>query len=46
MSTREIAAITGQTAHSINIARGRLRKKLKIDHTEIQISDFLSQFNE
>lgn len=45
MSTKEIAAITGQTAHSINIARGRLRKKLKIDHTEIQISDFLSQFN-
>ncbi|MFO0496081.1 MAG: transcriptional regulator [Flavobacteriia bacterium] len=45
MNTKEIAAITGQTAHSINIARGRLRKKLKIDHTEIQISDFLSKFN-
>jgi tetratricopeptide (TPR) repeat protein len=44
LSTKEIAPITGQNAHAINIARGRLRKKLGIDYQDIPISDYLSQF--
>ena len=44
LSTKEISPITGQNAHAINIARGRLRKKLGIDYQDIPISDYLSQF--
>jgi DNA-binding CsgD family transcriptional regulator len=45
MSTKEISNITGQTNHSINIARGRLRKKLNIDHTEVELVEFLNKYN-
>jgi DNA-binding CsgD family transcriptional regulator len=44
MSTKEISAITNQTPHSINIARGRLRKKLNISGTNQNIHQLLSQF--
>lgn len=42
MSTKEISAITFQSLHSITIARSRLRKKLKITNTEINLVDFLA----
>lgn len=45
MSTKEISNITGQTNHSVNIARGRLRKKLNIDHTDIELVSFLNKYN-
>jgi len=44
MSTKEISAITNQTPHSINIARGRLRKKINISCTDVNLYDFLQQF--
>jgi len=43
MSTKEISAITHQSIKSINMARFRLRKKLKIDRDENLIS-YLSSF--
>ena len=43
-STKEISEITNQTPHSINIARTRLRKKLGLANTDINLSQFLSQF--
>jgi tetratricopeptide (TPR) repeat protein len=42
MSTKEIASLTGQMPHSINIARTRLRKKLGISNSEIGITEYLS----
>ncbi len=45
MSSKDISNITNQTTHSINIARGRLRKKLNIDHSNQDIIQFLSKFN-
>lgn len=44
LTTKEISPLTGQNAHAINIARGRLRKKLGIDHQEIQLPEYLSRF--
>jgi tetratricopeptide (TPR) repeat protein len=44
MSTKEIADITGQSAHSINVARTRLRKKLEISNSDIQLGNFLSKY--
>jgi DNA-binding CsgD family transcriptional regulator len=44
MSTKEIADITGQSAHSINVARTRLRKKLEIANSDIQLGNFLSKY--
>ncbi|MCF8371084.1 MAG: tetratricopeptide repeat protein [Bacteroidales bacterium] len=43
MSTKDIAAITFQSLNSINVARYRLRKKLKLD-TEINLNSFFSNF--
>jgi hypothetical protein len=42
MSTKDIAAITHQSVHSINVARTRMRKKLGIDQTEENLIKFLS----
>lgn len=44
MSTKEIAAITRQSENALTVARARLRKKLGIDNTEINISNFLAKF--
>jgi tetratricopeptide (TPR) repeat protein len=43
-STKEISSITNQTAHSINIARTRLRKKLGLANSDTSLTQFLSQF--
>jgi tetratricopeptide (TPR) repeat protein len=42
MSTKDIAAITHQSVHSLNVARTRLRKKLKIDQTDENLVNFLA----
>ncbi|MCA1756349.1 MAG: hypothetical protein LC649_02695, partial [Bacteroidales bacterium] len=42
-STKEIAAITKQSPHSINIARTRLRKKIGLANSDTNISNFLNQ---
>lgn len=44
MSTKEISDITGQSTHSINVARTRLRKKLEISNSDIQLGNFLSKY--
>ncbi|MFC2116952.1 tetratricopeptide repeat protein [Bacteroidota bacterium] len=44
MSTKEIASITKQSPHSINIARTRFRKKLDLSNKDMKLSTFLSQF--
>ncbi|MEZ5001370.1 MAG: tetratricopeptide repeat protein [Bacteroidales bacterium] len=43
-STKEIAAITKQSPHSINIARTRLRKKLGLANSDLALNSFLAQF--
>lgn len=42
MSSKEISNITGQSLHSINVARTRLRKKVGLTNSETSISGFLS----
>jgi len=42
LNTKEISQITGQSAHSINVARTRLRKKLGLLNSKISFSQFLS----
>ncbi len=42
MNTKEISTITGQTPHSINVARTRLRKKLGLSNSEVCTCDFLA----
>jgi DNA-binding CsgD family transcriptional regulator len=44
MSSKEISQITGQTVHSINIARSRLRNKLNLVNSGEELSHFLNQF--
>ena len=44
MTSKEISSITLQTAHSINIARGRLRKKLGLVNSETSLYSFLSKY--
>lgn len=44
LSTQEISEITGQSKHSIKIARGRLRKKLGLTHTDTSLFEFVSKF--
>lgn len=41
MSTKEISAITGQSPHSINVARTRLRKKIGITNSSLSLSDLI-----
>lgn len=45
LSTKEISEITRQTPHSINVARSRLRAKLKISGDNQSIQEFLSKYN-
>lgn len=45
LSSKEISDITRQSAHSINVARTRLRKKLGIDGQDVSIQEFLSKYN-
>jgi len=42
LSTKEIASITGQTTESINKARIRLRKKLNLTHTDVDLTAYLT----
>jgi tetratricopeptide (TPR) repeat protein/DNA-binding CsgD family transcriptional regulator len=42
MSTKDIASITHQSVHSINVARTRLRKKLGIGGTDENLVNFLA----
>jgi tetratricopeptide (TPR) repeat protein/DNA-binding CsgD family transcriptional regulator len=44
MTTKEIAAITGQSQRSIDVARTRLRKKLNLTNIEQGLVEFLSTF--
>ncbi len=44
LSSKEISELTGQRVPSIDIARSRLRKKLGIAHSEVNLANFLSQF--
>jgi tetratricopeptide (TPR) repeat protein len=44
MSSKDISQITGQTVHSINIARSRLRNKLNLVNSGEDLSHFLNQF--
>jgi tetratricopeptide (TPR) repeat protein len=41
MSTKDIAAITHQSVHSINVARTRMRKKMGIGQTEENLVNFM-----
>lgn len=45
MSSKDISSITGQTVHSINIARSRLRIKLQLVHSGEDLSSFLGRFS-
>ncbi len=45
LSTKEISEITRQSPKSINVARSRLRTKLKISGDHISIQEYLSKFN-
>jgi DNA-binding CsgD family transcriptional regulator len=42
MTTKEIAAITGQMPRSIDVARTRLRKKLNLTNEDVGLVEFLS----
>lgn len=42
MTTKEISTITGQTPHSINVARTRLRKKIGITNSNSNLSDLIT----
>jgi tetratricopeptide (TPR) repeat protein/DNA-binding CsgD family transcriptional regulator len=44
LTTKEISSITGQTTHSINVARTRLRKKLGIVNSNVTFYDFLVNY--
>ena len=44
MTTKDIAKITMQSPHSINIARYRLRAKLGLTGSDKTIQEFLSEF--
>jgi len=44
MSSKDISSITGQTVHSINIARGRLRNKLKLVHSGEELTFYLTKY--
>jgi DNA-binding CsgD family transcriptional regulator/tetratricopeptide (TPR) repeat protein len=42
MTTKDIAAITGQSPHSILVARSRLRKKLGLQDTDMALVEFIN----
>jgi tetratricopeptide (TPR) repeat protein len=41
LTTKEIAAITHQNINAVEVARTRLRKKLNLSNTDMQLSSFL-----
>ncbi|HPR58878.1 MAG TPA: tetratricopeptide repeat protein [Bacteroidales bacterium] len=43
MTTKEIAALTNLTTHSVEVARYRLRKKLKINNSSFSLGVFLER---
>lgn len=45
MTTKDISAITGQSTHSINVARTRLRKKLGLANSNLSFTEYLIQFS-
>jgi len=45
LSTKEISQITGQSFKSVENARTRLRKKLKITNLGTDLTIYLSEFN-
>jgi tetratricopeptide (TPR) repeat protein len=45
MSSKDISTVTGQTVHSINIARSRLRNKLNLVHTGEELGSYLAKFS-
>jgi DNA-binding CsgD family transcriptional regulator len=44
LNSREISALTGQTATTLNMAKTRLRKKLGITHSELDLYEVLCKF--
>lgn len=44
MTTKEISMITKQSVQSITVARTRLRKKLNLSNTDINLVSYLEQF--
>lgn len=44
MSSKEISALCGITVRSVEVMRSRLRKKLKITNTDVNLNTFLSEF--
>jgi tetratricopeptide (TPR) repeat protein len=44
MSSKDIAALTGQRVSSLETARHRLRQKLRISNADVNLITFLSQF--
>mgnify|MGYP000902523039 FL=1 len=44
MNTKDIASLTHQNVNTVEVARSRLRKKLNIDHADIDLSVFLSRY--
>lgn len=44
MSSKEIAALCGVTVRSVEVMRSRLRKKLNISNTDVNLNTFLSEF--
>lgn len=43
LSSKEISSITGQTVRTINVARYRMRKKLNITNSDMNLLTFLSK---
>ncbi len=43
MRTKDISSITQQSIKSVNVARTRLRKKLHLENTNMNLSNFLQQ---
>ena len=44
MSTKEISSLTGQTPHTVEVARTRLRKKLDLSNKSISLISYMENF--
>ncbi len=44
LNSSEISALTGQSKSTLNMAKTRLRKKLGVTHSNVDLYDFLSRF--
>lgn len=44
MTTKEIASLTGQSIRAVELARTRLRKKLQLTNSEINLYDFIFNY--